>query len=394
MAVAKITKTEVEKLRSGCLWDSVVQGFGCRKQKDGTFYYVRYRLNGVQRMRSIGRHGPLTPDTARAQAKAKLGKAAVGIDPFPPATAAAETLGSEVERYLAKRKLKLRPRTFVEVQRHLTKDAKPLHSTKLNEIDRRMIAVLLGQIETASGPNARKTVRASLSAFFSRSIKEGLIETNPVAGTDKGDAGGPRERLLMPTELAAIWHGLREDRFSDIVRLLILTAQRRNEIGGLRLSEIDFDRGLICLPPTRTKNKRSHEVPMSAQVRSIIQRRISSVSSSNGSSDNVGNAHTANSDRMANDVGLFGLFCGWHECKVALDKRVKLAKPWRLHDLRRTAATMMADKLGVFPHIIEAILNHVSGHKSGVAGVYNLAKYENEMREALVRWGEYIDGGN
>ena len=75
---------------------------------------------------------------------------------------------------------------------------------------------------------------------------------------------------------------------------------------------------------------------------------------------------------------------------AALDRRVGLAKPWRLHDLRRTAATIMADKLGVLPHIIEAVLNHVSGHKSGVAGVYNLAKYENEMRLALSAWADYV----
>jgi integrase len=63
---------------------------------------------------------------------------------------------------------------------------------------------------------------------------------------------------------------------------------------------------------------------------------------------------------------------------------------WRLHDLRRTAATMMAE-IGVLPHIIEAILNHVSGHKSGVAGIYNRARYTDEMREALQMWGDYVD---
>jgi integrase len=96
-----------------------------------------------------------------------------------------------------------------------------------------------------------------------------------------------------------------------------------------------------------------------------------------------------------------GGFSGWSDCKAALDERMldirrqsnPKAKPlpaWRLHDLRRTAATMMADKLGVLPHIIEAILNHVSGHRAGVAGVYNRARYEAEMREALQRWSEHM----
>jgi integrase len=374
MATAKITKLAVERLPADgkWLWDTTLQGFGVRRQKAGAFYYVRYRLGGGQRIKSLGLHGHLTPDTARAQAYAALGKAAVGVDPFPEASPAAESFGAEVERYLVQRKPKLKPRSFVEVERHLTKDAKPLHSTKLNEIDRRKIAVLLGGMETANGPHARNGARSSLSAFFTWAIREGLIETNPVAGTAKAEDGGPRDRVLTQEELATIWRGLGEDRFSDIVRLLILTAQRREEIGGLRLSEIDFDRGLIVLPPARTKNKRHHELPLSPQASAILRRAITK-------------AH----DR----IGVFGVngfpIGGWHGPKVSLDRRVPLSKPWRLHDLRRTAATMMAE-LGVLPHIIEAILNHVSGHKAGVAGIYNRAKYTDEMRDALRRWGDYV----
>jgi integrase len=102
-----------------------------------------------------------------------------------------------------------------------------------------------------------------------------------------------------------------------------------------------------------------------------------------------------NGNGKSNDVGVFGVdgfpIGGWHLPKVSLDRRVPLPKPWRLHDLRRTAATMMAE-LGVLPHIVEAILNHVSGHKAGVAGIYNRAKYIEEMREALVKWGDYVQG--
>jgi integrase len=392
--LGKITKSVIEKLQNlpadgKWLWDTSLQGFGVRRQKDGAYYAVRYRLNGRQRIKSLGRHGHLTPDTARAQALAALGKAAVGVDPFPEAPPAGESFGAEVDRYLVQRKLKMKPRSFVEVERHLTKDAKSLHSTRLNEIDRRKIAVLLGGIETASGPHARNGVRASLSAFFTWAVREGLIETNPVAGTAKAEDGGPRDRVLTQDELRLIWRGLGEDRFSDIVRLLILTAQRREEIGGLRFSEIDFDRGLIVLPPARTKNKREHQLPIAKQVREILQRRINGAAATN--------VHKAklNGNGKSNDVGVFGVNGfppgGWHGPKVALDRRVPLAKPWRLHDLRRTAATMMAE-FGVLPHIIEAILNHASGHKAGVAGIYNRAKYTDEMRDALRRWGDHIDG--
>jgi len=398
MAVAKITKSVIEKLQNlpadgKWLWDTSLQGFGVRRQKDGAYYAVRYRFNGKQRVKSLGRHGHLTPDTARAQALAALGKAAVGVDPFPEAPPAAESFDVELERYLAHRKLKLKPRSFVEVQRHLRKDAKPLAIEKLNEIDRRKIAVLLHGIEAANGPFARNQVRASLSAFFTWTVKEGLLETNPVTATAKAESGGPRERVLSQEELATIWRGLGEDRFSDIVRLLILTAQRREEIGGLRLSEIDLDRGLIVLPPSRMKNKREHQLPVSPQAKAILQRWINGAAATNVSKGN-GKAKLV-ADDAANDVGVFGEdgfpSGGWSGAKAALDRRVGLAKPWRLHDLRRTAATMMAEQGLALPHLIEAILSHVSGHKAGVAGIYNRAKYLPEMREALGKWANHVE---
>ena len=394
MATAKITKLAVERLPADgkWLWDTTLQGFGVRRQKAGAFYYVRYRLSGGQRIKSLGLHGHLTPDTARTQALAVLGKVAVGVDPFLEETAVgAESFGAEVDRYLAQRKLKMKPRSFVEIERHLTKDAKPLHPTKLNEIDRRKIAVLLSGIETANGPHARNGVRASLSGFFTWAIKEGLTEVNPVTGTAKAEDNGPRDRVLTQDELRSIWHGLGEDRYSDIVRLLLLTGQRREEIGGLSLSEIDFDRGLIVFPPARTKNKREHQLPLSPQVREILQRRINGAAATN---EHKGKLNGNGKSNATNDVGVFGVngFAsgGWYFQKASLDRRVSLPKPWRLHDLRRTAATMMAE-MGVAPWIVEAILNHVSGHKAGVAGIYNRAKYVDEMREALELWANKVD---
>src|SRR5262249_34361895 len=152
-------------------------------------------------------------------------------------------------------------------------------------------------------------------------------------------------------------------QFADIVRLLLLTGQRREEVGSLRWSEIE--RGLIVLPPERTKNSRQHEVPLSRQVKAIIERQPK---------------------RKGRDF-IFGIgelgFSGWSDCKARLDQALLAARRkanrkakanWRLHDLRRTCATGMAE-LGVQPHIIEAVLNHQSGHKAGIAGIYNRAKY-------------------
>jgi integrase len=369
VATGKITIASLAKLE-GWLWDDKVIGLGARKQTRGVFYYLRYRHNGAQIMKSIGRHGsPWTPDTARNRARELLGTLAGGNDPFAQSLSS-EGFGAEIERYLLRKKASLKPRSFEEVERYMRKHCASLHRLKLGEIDRRTIAVLLGQIEQASGPVARNRARSALSDLFSWCITEGLLETNPVQSTAKVDEGASRERVLSQEELRKLWRSLGEDKFSDIVRLLLLTGQRRGEISALAWREVDLAKGIIILPPARTKNKRQHELPLSRQALAIIERQPRRNSSAFLFSDVKG-------------------FRNWDAAKARLDQRLGVA-PYTLHDLRRTCATGMAE-LGVQPHIIEAVLNHVSGHKAGVAGIYNRAKYQDEMRSALQRWADHLD---
>jgi integrase len=176
--------------------------------------------------------------------------------------------------------------------------------------------------------------------------------------------------VLAPDELRKLWRGLVDDRFSTIVRLLLLTGTRRNEIGHLQWSEVDLPRKLIVLPPERTKNGKPFELPLSAQAHTIIE----------------GTPRRNSSDFLFSDKQGFK---DWGGAKAALDRRIGIAQ-WTLHDLRRTCATGMAE-LGTQPHIIEAVLNHVSGHKGGIAGIYNRAKYADETRSALQRWADHLD---
>jgi len=387
MATGNITKSAVDRLAGGWLWDSRVIGFGARRQVDGVYYYIRYRHGGRQRMISLGRHGsPWTPDTARNEARRLLGEVAGGIDPGAKARTD-QPFGEAVERYLTARSRDLKPRSFVETQHHLRSHAKSLHRLGLGEIDRRTIAGLLGRIETGSGPIARNRVRSSLSAFFKWAITEGLLEANPVTGTATANEGGSRSRVLTDAELRLVWRSLGDDRYGDVVRLLILTGQRREEIGGLRWDEIlapqahdpsSSDHGAIVFSPERTKNSQEHRLPLSRQARAIIDRQP-----------------RRNSSSFIFGSGLRG-FVNWSNSKDALDSRIAdevgsgTMPPWRLHDLRRTMATRLGD-LGVLPHVVEALLNHISGHKAGVAGIYNRATYTAEMREALQRWADYIE---
>jgi integrase len=366
MAVGKVTISSISKL-NGYLWDTAVTGFGARKQINGVFYYVRYRVNGSQVIKSIGRHGALTPDTARQKARHLLGTVAGGVDPFAATTG--ETLATAVERYLDRKKGVLKPTSFAATALYLRKAAEPLHRLRLDQIGRRKIAALLGEIETTSGAVSRNRARSALSAMFAWAIQEGLLDQNPVTGTAKADEGGSRERVLTHDELRTLWRGLGDDTFSNVVRLLLLTGQRRNEIGHLQWSEIDLDAKQINLPASRVKNSRDHTVPLSAQALAIIE----------------GSPRRNSSDFLFGERG----FYHWDRAKARLDQRVGIAD-WHLHDLRRTAATQMAE-LGVMPHVIECVLNHVSGSRGGVAGIYNRSKLLEPMREALQRWADHVE---
>jgi integrase len=227
-------------------------------------------------------------------------------------------------------------------------------------------------------------VRTSLSAFFVWAMREGLIDANPVFNTNKATENDARDRVLKDNELRLIWNALPlpSNQYGAIVKLLALTAQRRDEIGSLARSEIDTDAATITLPPERIKNKREHVVPLSAPALAIIGAQ----------------PQRSNDDGTPRDL-LFGYrdgpFSGWSDAKEKLDAKITEAnggKPlaaWTPHDLRRTAATVMADRLGVQPHVVEAILNHV-GSRSGVAGIYNRAKYEREKRAALDLWAQHL----
>ena len=365
MAVGKITKRVVDQLGPGeVLWDTEIVGLGIRRQRtEGVYYVLRYRFAGKQRIMSFkGRHGsPWTVEGARTEAKRLVGLVAAGRDPLAEREAEAQrpaetTFGGEVERYLAKRKGVLKPLAFGQVEFHLTKHAQALHKLAPAEIERSRIAVLLNEIESGSGPVARNRLRTTLFTFFGWLVKEGLLEINPVANTPRATEARSRERVLTEAELAEVWAALGNDGFSDVVRLLILTAQRREEIVSLRWSEIDFDKALLVLPPARTKNGRAHELPLSRQALAILEHRAAQAKGSG-----------ANDARVFSGFGVSG-----RKAKLvqALNEKRSNAKPmadWRLHDLRRTAATGMAE-LGILPHIVEAILNHVGGHKGGCCG--------------------------
>jgi integrase len=282
-----------------------------------------------------------------------------------------ETLGEAVMAYLQVKKPELRPRTFVETERYLTETAKGVYSRPLMAITQTDIALLLNRVADQSGNATANRFRANMAALYAWAARQGKVTVNPVAFTEKRPEQS-RDRVLKDHELAAIWNALPASDYGAIVKLLILTGQRRNEIGALHWSEIDLSGdGVIHLPKERTKNRRPHMIPLSPAARAIL----------------------ATLREQAGDREfVFGRgegFLGWSASKAALDADLAKMPDWTLHDLRRTAATGMA-KLGVNLPVIERALNHISGSFAGIVGVYQHHDFNGERREALVKWAAHM----
>jgi len=369
-------------------FDEALPGFGVRLRKGGkTKWIVQYRIGKKQRRITLGSIKAIDPEQARAQAKTLIAKVQLGGDPQIEKRAvrakARETLLVVIKAYLSSYgTINLKPNTLNEVSRSLMAHWRPLHEVQVHTLTRGMIASQLTQIAIQNGPIASNRSRAYLSAMLNWAVTQGFIETNPAHGTGKIVKEIARDRVLSDYELALVLKHAGSGDYGAIIRLLILTGQRREEVAAMEWGEIDFSRAIWSIPGSRTKNKLPQDVPLSADAIAILQSVIKREQRQwvFGSGD--------------------GPFSGWSKSKAALDTRInndlrkglsqtKEIQSWRVHDLRRTVTTRMGD-LGVLPHVVEATLNHISGHKAGVAGVYNRSVYAKEKLSALELWGAHV----
>jgi integrase len=353
-------------------WDPSLPGFGVRIRPTSKNWRIQYRIGGQQRSESLGDTRKVRLDDARKIARQRFASVELGADPQDAKAKAAPklTFAAVAERYLDYKKPLLRPSTYAAAKHFFSVKWAPFGARPIESIQRADVAARLQEITKAHGRTSAGRSRANLSALFGWAMREGLLEANPAIATNDPAAGSvSRDRVLDPREIKRIWDACGDDDFGAIVRLLLLSGQRRNEIADLRWSEIDLDSAVITLPAARTKNKRQHVVPLSSAALSILKAR----------------PRVRDLVFGAGDRG----FTTWSHSKHALDAAIGKLPAWTLHDLRRSCATGLAE-LGVQPHVIEAVLNHVSGHKAGIGGVYNRATYENEKRTGLARWAAHL----
>jgi integrase len=276
----------------------------------------------------------------------------------------------------------VKPRSFEEVNRHLSAHAWPLHARPIEAIDRRATATRLSEIAKTSGPAASNRVRAWLSSFLTWAAREGYIESNPAAFTNKAVENG--SRVVSDDELATIWRALDDDQYAAIVKLLMLTAARRDEVASLRWSEINLDDAIITLPEERTKNRREHIIPLSEPVLAILAAQPRRVEADGSARDFVfGRGQRGFQDWSGSKADL--------DASITSGRKGKALPKWTARDFRRSVSTALHERFGVPPHVVEAILDHVGGHKAGVAGVYNKALYLDERRRALARWAGHVE---
>jgi integrase len=227
---------------------------------------------------------------------------------------------------------------------------------------------------------------AALSAMFGWLHRHRKIEQNPCTGMHRPSAPKARERVLTPDELRWFWRACDAvgEPFGMVFKLLLLLGQRLNEVAGMSRDELSADGTTWSLPGSRTKNGRPHQVPLPKLAREII----ASVK------ENPGNLIFSTTGATPPS--------GWSRAKHRLDDTMLAVArmerrdgatipPFKLHDARRTAITGMSE-LGVPPHVVEKVANHVSGHQAGVAGVYNKSELMPERREALERWSRHLAG--
>lgn len=394
MPTARITKQAVDTLQTSpkemFLWDDQLRGFGLRSTPNGAKSYVfQYRMGGREapaRRYTIGRHGsPWTPQSARKEAERIAMLVAQRVDPVQAdheRRRQAVDLAFEayvetfIELYLKKRWKQwplgagvLRREAVAVLKR------KPLPSIKRSDL-----AAIWDRLQDR--PAVARLTHATLRKLFRWALSRGDLERSPLEGVEAPPPVAARDRVLSDDELAAVWSGAEAIGwpFAGLLKLLMLTGQRREEVAGLSWEELDRAGSTWILPAARSKNGKPHLVPLSAPALAVL--------------DEVAGGDEWPARGLVFSTTGTTPVSGFSKVKRRLDDHLgaalgEPAPPWRLHDLRRTVATGL-QRLGIRFEVTEAVLNHSSGSRSGIAGVYQRYDWALEKRDALTAWGDFI----
>ncbi|RVO67055.1 tyrosine-type recombinase/integrase [Sinorhizobium meliloti] len=351
--------------------------------EDATFTLAKAReaAQEASRIASDGRD----PTEVREEEKAK--------EPAPEPVKV-DLVGDVLDEFLKRHvKKKNRESTQKNTEAFIDKRIRPEWKDRdIRTISKRDVVKLLDDIGDGGAPETAVRVRAILSKFFNWAVDRDIVDASPVPKGSTAKQGASRERVLTDEEVRLVWLACEKVGwpFGPLVKLLLLTAQRRNEVAHAARNEFDLggNNQLWTIPPERSKNGKEHIVPLSP----LSLELLSGI-------PKVGDVYLLST---TGDTPV----SGFSKAKAAIDaEMLKIAKkeavdkglgldavklgPWTLHDLRRTAASGMA-RLGVPVHVVEAVLNHQSGSIKGVAKIYNRYEYLDEKRHALTGWAACV----
>lgn len=363
--------------------DEMVRGLALRVSPNGVkSWSVRYirESDGSKQRITLGRFPAIPLEMARKQALKLVMAVAEGNDPSGDRKAKREAMTvADLGALFIDKYAKRTKKTWAEDERILKVDVYPeIGRMKAMAVKRRDLLDII-EAKSESGRIAQsRNVLATLRKMFNWAVDSDYLTASPAAGIKPRGKASKRDRVLSNEEIAEIWNALPNAALSNetrqIIRLLFLTGQRSGEVCGITYGELDFKTAMWIIPKERTKNGLAHTVPLNSLALDILNENILPDS------------------EQTNDL-LFSRI-GVPIESNAISKAVRLhlqitEDRWTPHDIRRTVATGMAE-LGIQPHVVEAVLNHISGFRAGVAGVYNRAAYDKEKRLALDMWAEHL----
>jgi integrase len=385
------------------VWDGGLPGFGIRVTKTGTktfqvitYVAVRGQAKPKQVRMKIGRFPQLSLKEARLKAVEIQRLAEQGHDPRDHRrdrnnvfTSDTETFGSVKEKFLKHRcEPILKPKTFKQYSSLLAAPGlKKLNDIPLDQIDSKTLRKVLNQIKGTGRNTTANRLLEILKVMFKWAVSEEIIEHSPAERITTPSREVVRDRVLSLDEIKVLWWALTDvaGPMEKVHKLLLLTGQRRGEISNMKWSELESlkkGEGMLFLPKERVKNGYAHKVPLSDPAIKLIKSMPVVSDEYVFSTDGINPSSVFSKEKkkvekrceeICDEKGFKGLF----------------NEPWRVHDLRRTAATHMAE-MGVSIDVVELILNHRSGVRSGIVAVYNRSELMADRRRALAMWADKV----
>ncbi|MDP7223355.1 MAG: site-specific integrase [Alphaproteobacteria bacterium] len=373
----KLTAKFIENIQSNGkrqeFCDPYLKGFGLRVSKMNTkTFFVRVRYRGKTQRHTIGTYPSYSLSEAREKAAEVIEQAEKGT--LHSVDVQKLTIKEAYERFI-ELYAKVYNKDWAMSDSRLKKFMAEYGGMDLADLHRRDIIAFLDKLVAAGTPTQANRARAALSRFLNWCVERTYIEHSPCQGVPKPAKEKPRDRVLTDDEILKVFNISDEFSypFGPLFKVLMLTAQRRGEVSGMRWSELDLPNKTWSLPKERAKNGKAHIVPLSPYVVEILESL----------------PRFLYSDFVFTTTGETPV-SGHGKYKYRLDEALGVSD-WVFHDFRRTAASGMA-RLEIPPYVVEKVLNHVSRTFSGVHAIYNRYGYDREKREALNKWAEYVIG--